>query len=80
MKFYFNILSEIINERFMMLGKVLAKNKKVQNFRFHPTVVDMLNEYIQSEKEKGVAISKNSFLEELLYEKLKEVLKNEKQQ
>jgi len=79
MKFYLNILSEIINERFVMLGKVLAKNKKVQNFRFHPTVVDMLNEYIKLQKDKGVAISKNSFLEELLYEKLKEVLRNENQ-
>ena len=78
MKFYFSILYETINERFAMLGKVLAKNKKVQNFRFHPTVVDMLNEYIQSEKKKGVAISKNSFLEELLYERLKEVLRSEK--
>ena len=78
MKFYSSILYEIKNERFMMLEKVLAKNKKVQNFRFHPTVVDMLNQYIQSEKEKGVAISKNSFLEELLYERLKEVLKDEK--
>ena len=78
MKFYSSILYEIKNERFVMLEKVLAKNKKVQNFRFHPTVVDMLNQYIQSEKEKGVAISKNSFLEELLYERLKEVLKDEK--
>jgi len=77
-KFYSSILYEIKNERFMMLEKVLAKNKKVQSFRFHPTVVDMLNQYIQSEKEKGVAISKNSFLEELLYERLKEVLKDEK--
>ena len=78
MKFIFSILYEIKNERFVMLEKVLSKNKKVQNFRFHPTVADMLNQYIQSEKEKGVAISKNSFLEELLYERLKEVLKNEK--
>ena len=78
MKFYSSILYEIKNERFVMLEKVLAKNKKVQNFRFHPTVVDMLNQYIQSEKEKGVAISKNSFLEELLYERLKEVLKDGK--
>lgn len=62
-----------------MLSKVLTKNKKVQNFRFHPDVADMLNEYIKQEKSKGVAISKNSFIEELLYEKLKEVLKNEKQ-
>jgi hypothetical protein len=62
-----------------MLEKVLAKNKKVQNFRFHPVVADMLDKYIKEQKTKGVAISKNSFLEELLYEKLKEVLKDEKQ-
>jgi hypothetical protein len=61
-----------------MLEKVLTKNKKVQNFRFHPIVSDMLNEYIAREKSKGVAISKNSFLEELLYLELKERLKNEK--
>jgi hypothetical protein len=62
-----------------MLTKVLVKNKKVQNFRFHPVVVDMLNKYINEQKSKGVAISKNSFLEELLYEKLKEVNEDEKQ-
>lgn len=61
-----------------MLEKVLTRNKKVQNFRFHPVVARMLDEHIQKQKENGVAISKNSFLEELLYEKLKEVLENEK--
>ena len=63
-----------------MLEKVLSKGKKVQNFRFHPVVVDMLDKHIKAQKEKGVAISKNSFLEELLYEKLKEVFKNENEQ
>lgn len=61
-----------------MLEKVQSQKKKVQNFRFHPTVADMLDRYIKQEKAKGVSISKNSFLEELLYEKLKEVL-NEKE-
>jgi len=74
----FGIIFESIKERLKMLEKVLTKNKKVQNFRFHPTVAEMLDRYISQQKEKGVAISKNSFIEKLLYENLKEVLNEEK--
>ena len=64
----------------MQLQKVLTQHKKVQNFRFHPVIAKALDEYIKSQKEKGISISKNSFLEELLYHKLIEGMNQDEEQ